>query len=112
MPQSQVNFAAFAAAFVCPPPAVNDAAPAVTALAVSEQGVGTIPSWTPSRQLSCFVVSGGWRGDWYLDFQSLGGCLDAPDFLPAGSTGVGADPADRCSFYADGYRVRPGVCCA
>jgi len=107
MPQSQVNFAAFAAAFVCPPPAVNDAAPAVTALAVSGQGVGTIPSWTPSRQLSCFEVSGGWRGDWYLDFQSLGGCLDAPEYVPAGGTVAWAWADGRT--VADGYCVRSGV---
>lgn len=110
MQQSQVNFSAFAAAFVCPPSAVNDAAPAVTAPAVSGQGVGTIPSWAPSRQLSSFVVSGGWRGDWYLDFQSLGGCLDAPDFLPAGSTRLGVDHDG--TFDADGYCVRSGVFCA
>jgi len=106
MPASQVNFAAFAAAFVCPPPAVNDEAFAVTVPADSGQGVGTIPSWAPTRQLSCFEVSGGWCGDWYLDFQSLGGCLDAPDFVPAGATVAFRSGLDSSPFYADGYVCR------
>lgn len=84
MPQSQVNFAAFAAAFVCPPPAVNDAAPAVTALAVSGQGVGTISSWTPSRQLSCFEVSGGYY--WGVPLNVFGKVV--PDVAPV---------LDRCT---------------
>lgn len=107
MHQSQVNFAAFAAAFVCPPPAVNDAAFAVTAPAVSGQGADAIRVFTPARILSEVNVAGGWRGDWYIDWQSVGGCLDAPEFVPAGGT-VALACADGRTV-ADGYCVRAGV---
>lgn len=106
MPDTQVNFAAFAAAFVCPPPAVNDAAPAVTAPAVSGQGVGTITVFEPSRALSYAVVEGGWQGDYYIDWQSLGGCLDAPDYLPSG--GSCAHRFSDGGVTVDGFSSRPG----
>ena len=86
MPTSQLSFSAFAAEFVCPPPAANDAAPAVTAPAVSGQGVGTIRVREPFRGISFTDVAGDVDGDWYIDWQSLGGCLDAPDCLPHGGS--------------------------
>lgn len=104
MHQTQVNFAAFAAAFVCPPPAANDAAPAVTAPAVSGQGVGTITVRQRFIGVSSDDAAGGWNGDWYIDWQSVGGCLDAPDSLPhGGAIGYGGR-----SYVVDGFFANRG----